>query len=92
MKSTYIICLCGRFHALAADLFLENIQDLESGKTRSGIRTAEDRDRAILEITRPLSWRDALDLARRSGKYIGQLIPADNHIVPVPDPYLPGTN
>jgi hypothetical protein len=83
-RSTYIICLAGHYHALAADLFLETVQDLETGAIRSGIRSCDDRNRAIMAITRPLSWRSALDLAQRSGNYVGQLISNDSgHIWPL---------
>ena len=77
---TFIICLQGQFHALAADLFMETITDPETGASRSGIRTVADRNAAILAITRPHSWREALSLARSAGVYIGQLYPEEQHI------------
>ena len=79
-KSTYIICLAGQFHALATDLFMETITDPETGASRSGIRTVADRNAAILAITRPHSWREALALAKAAGNYIGQLYPEEHHI------------
>ena len=76
--STYTICIDGQYYAVGANLFMDKITSLETGRTRSGIRTAEDRDRAILGLASPSSWREAIALARSAGNYIGELIPTDN--------------
>ena len=74
--STYIIRLDGQYYAIGASLLMDKITSLETGRTRSGIRTAEDRDRAILGLADPRAWRDAIRLARSAGHYIGELVPA----------------
>lgn len=84
--STYTICIDGQYYAVGANLFMDKITSLETGRTRSGIRTAEDRDRAIMGLASPSSWREAIALARSAGNYIGQLIASDNaHIWPEND-------
>lgn len=81
--STYTIYLAGAFYAIGSDLLMETLTSLETGRTRSGIRTVSDRNQAILDLASPLPWRAAYDLARRSGEYIGQLFTEDAHVIPV---------
>lgn len=78
--STYIVRIDGRYHAFGTDPLMDTIKDLETGRTRSGIRTIEDRDKAVKELTRPMYWDDARALAKASGNYIGQLYPGTFHI------------
>ncbi len=82
--STYTIVLDGRHYAAGMDFFGEKVFSIETGKHVDGVRTAAERDAAIMAVCQPREgWRDAYNAARAAGNYIGQLIPDDMHAFPV---------
>lgn len=69
--STYTICLGGMFYAVAMDC--DTIRSLDSSLTVGAVNSVQERNDAIRAVSRPMAWKDAYNLARRKGDYIGQL-------------------
>lgn len=80
-RLTYIIYLDGAYRAVGMSPLADCVFSLETPASRDGIRTVSDRNDAIRALSRPLTWRDALTLARASGRYIGQLYAGEHHVM-----------
>ena len=74
-RSTYIIYLRGTWYALAMDMFCTVVESIDGRAVVDNVRTVADRNAAIISACAPLpSWRDAYNVARSAGNYIGQLV------------------
>lgn len=81
--STYTICLSGSYYACGMDLFCSVVYSLTDNRKIENIQTVAARNKAIKEICKPLRAKEALQLARRSGNYIGQLYSYEHYIMEV---------
>ncbi|MBP5411198.1 MAG: hypothetical protein J6Y26_04715 [Lachnospiraceae bacterium] len=78
-RHTYIIALDGQYYALAADTLVTTIYALGPDRKPDSINaqyftgSVAERNDAIRSICSPHTWRDAINIARSSGSYVGQL-------------------
>lgn len=73
MKYTYIVRLDGDYYAFGANEDMSVVYSLDSPVFIPFIRGIYDRNRAVMQAARPMLWKDAINLARREGQYMGQL-------------------
>lgn len=75
--NTYTIKLGNQYYALGMDLFCENVYQLEAPNHIASIRDGvRGRNIAIQTVCNGYqSFRDALNMAKRGGNYIGMLYP-----------------
>lgn len=76
--STYTIKLDGLYYACGMDTFAEYVYALEApchiAKVRKSKNVCEERNMAIRSVCRGYEkWKDAYQVAKRCGKYIGDL-------------------
>lgn len=79
--NTYIILLDGQYRAVGMDMTGTVVYSLDTSACHPGVRSVYDRNDAIRAVSRPHTWRDAIDIATRSGHYIGQLYAGAHHPV-----------